>query len=143
MLARQSPIDASLECTSKNWEGFVFDPEIDPAVLYAQMRSIQGRKYDFGVDFYPNFNSTELERYYRDMRYQPEGCSCLSPWVVAYVFPDGELRPCLNSSYSFGNITQKPLAVLWNGKKAITYRAALIKHGMFPVCARCTELYRY
>ncbi len=28
----------------------------------------------------------------------------ISPWLVAYVFPDGEVRPCLNCNYSYGNI---------------------------------------
>jgi MoaA/NifB/PqqE/SkfB family radical SAM enzyme len=143
VLERQSAIDASLGCSSKNWEGFIFDPEVDPGILYGQMAAIQGQRYDFSVDFYPNFNLPELNRYYCEMSYQPKDSSCMSPWVAAYVFPDGELRPCLNSSYSFGNIAQKPLAVLWNCKKAVAYRSALMKQGIFPACVRCTELYRY
>jgi radical SAM protein with 4Fe4S-binding SPASM domain len=143
VLERQSAIDASLECSSKDWEGFVFDPEIDPGILYGQMAAIQGQKYGFSVDFYPNFNLPELHRYYCEMSYEPRDCSCMSPWVVGYVLPDGELRPCLNSSYSFGNITNKPLAVLWNSNKAVTYRKTLMEQGIFPVCVRCTELYRY
>jgi MoaA/NifB/PqqE/SkfB family radical SAM enzyme len=143
VLSRQSAIDASLGCSSKDWEGFLFDPEIDPFILYGQMCAIQGQKYDFSVDFYPNFSLPELNRYYCEMSYQPKDRSCKAPWVAAYIFPDGEMRPCLNSSYSFGNITKKPLPVLWNSKKAVTYRTALMDQGIFPVCVRCTELYRY
>jgi MoaA/NifB/PqqE/SkfB family radical SAM enzyme len=143
VLERQSAIDASLECSSRNWEGFMFDPEIDPGILYGQMCAIQGQKYDFSVDFYPNFSLPEMNRYYCEMSYEPKDRSCMSPWVAAYIFPDGEMRPCLNSSYSFGNIKEKPLTVLWNGKKAVVYRTALMDKGIFPVCVRCTELYRY
>ena len=68
---------------------------------------------------------------------------CLSPWIVAYVFPDGDVRPCLNSTYSFGNIKNTKFSEIWNSVKAVEYRRALKKIGMMPVCRRCTELYRY
>ncbi len=143
VLARQKPLDELLSCSSKNWEGFVFDPGIDPEELHKKIMQIKEGKYSFNVDFYPNFSITQLQRYYCDMGYQAKGSSCLSPWVCAYIFPDGEIRPCLNSSYSFGNIVKNPLAQLWNSEKAIAYRRALLRQGIFPVCARCTELYRY
>jgi radical SAM protein with 4Fe4S-binding SPASM domain len=142
-LSGQKPLDEELSCSSKSWEGFVIDPGIDPKELFNKITKIKEGSYKFSIDFYPNFGEDELQRYYCDLNYKPEGCKCLSPWVAAYIFPDGELRPCLNMSYSFGNMTQKPLAVLWNNQKAVTFRRALLKHRIFPVCVRCTELYRY
>ena len=143
VLARQKPRDVELSCSSKNWEGFVFDPSIDPEELYKKIMQVKKGKYSFSVDFYPNFGLNQLQRYYCDMGYQAKGACCLSPWVCAYIFPDGQIRPCLNSSYSFGDITKNPLAMLWNSEKAAVYRRTLLKQGIFPVCARCTELYRY
>jgi radical SAM protein with 4Fe4S-binding SPASM domain len=143
VLARQAPVDAALGCSSKDWEGFVFDPGIDPDALYETMQRIKSRAPGFSVDFYPNFGREELRRYYRDLDYRPRGCNCVSPWIAAYVFPDGELRPCLNSSYSFGNVTEERFSSLWNNAKAVAYRRQLKKCAAFPVCVRCTELYRY
>ena len=71
------------------------------------------------------------------------GHRCLSPWIVAYVFPDGEVRPCLNFSYSFGNIRRERFSRIWNNAQAKLFRDTLKKNRIFPVCARCTELYRY
>jgi radical SAM protein with 4Fe4S-binding SPASM domain len=143
VLSRQAPIDTKLGCSSKDWEGFVFDPEIDPDELFKKIQEVRARAVDFSVDFYPNFSKEELRRYYRDLDFRPEGGNCLSPWIVAYVFPDGEVRPCLNFSYSFGNVKTERFSTLWNNKKAVQYRRQLKKCGTFPVCVRCTELYRY
>jgi len=143
ILSRQSAVDAALGNSSKNWEGFLSDPEIDPLALFDKIRSIKAGSYAFSVDFYPNFSEEELKRYYREADYRPAGCRCQSPWVVAYVFPDGEVRPCLNFTYSFGNVQAEALSRIWNGRKAILYRRQLKSAGIFPVCCRCTELYRY
>jgi radical SAM protein with 4Fe4S-binding SPASM domain len=143
VLSLQSSFDELLGCSSKDWEGFVFDPEIDPDELYEKIQLIRSRAYDFSVDFYPHFSMEELRRYYRDMNYRPQGCNCASPWVAAYVFPDGEVRPCLNSSYSFGSVKTGRFSSLWNNKRAVRYRRQLKKCKAFPVCVRCTELYRY
>ncbi len=145
LLDQQRPVDAGLGSSSKSWEGFVSEPGIDPNVLYDEMRSIRSKRYPFSVDFYPNFSQGELVEYYRNPCYHPNGgdCRCRSPWIVAYIFPDGEARPCLNSSYSFGNVKGKPFKEIWNSPAAVTYRRHLKEKGIFPVCVRCTELYRY
>jgi len=45
-------------------------------------------------------------KYYTKTDYAGPGYSsrCASPWMAVYIFPDGEVKPCLNSSYSYGNI---------------------------------------
>lgn len=142
---RQKAIDESLGCSSSDWQGFVFEPGIDPQALDELRRQLLGAKHGFPVDFYPNFTCAELEEYYRDPCYSPLAgrARCLSPWLVAYVFPDGEVRPCLNCSYSFGNVLREKFMKLWNGGQAVKYRRLLKEKGTFPVCSRCTELNRY
>jgi len=142
ILQKQAIIDASLDSSSKDWEGFIFDPCIDPVALYEKIRQIKNSSYPFSVDFYPNFTKGELEHYYLDTEFQPK-CRCQSPWVTAYVFPDGEVRPCLNFTYSFGNVKSEPFGRIWNSPKALQFRRRLKREGIFPVCCRCTELYRY
>jgi len=144
-LQRQKKLDDLLVCSSGDWEGFVFDPKIDVDLLYEKIKAIRLQKHSFSVDFYPNFSYSALLEYYNNSDYALKGYSshCLSPWIAAYVFPDGELRPCLNSSYSFGNLKEHKLMRLWNSSNAMRYRLLLKKSKIFPACIRCTELYRY
>lgn len=143
LLEKQKQYDKLLGCTSSYWEGFIFEPEIDAELLYKKIKQILGGKYRFSVDFYPKFSYQGLIKYYNPS-YQPKEYTsgCLSPWMVAYVFPDGEVRPCLNFDYSYGNITNGFIK-LWNNERAINFRRLLKQCKIFPVCARCTELYRY
>jgi MoaA/NifB/PqqE/SkfB family radical SAM enzyme len=145
IIDKQRGFDRLLDCSSLDWEGFVFEPRIDPKILLEQRRQILSKKYDFHLDFYPNFSCRELEDYYSNSCYSPAAgeCRCLSPWLVAYIFPDGEVRPCLNFSYSFGNVQKERFLKIWNNSKAARFRNILKVNKIFPGCVRCTELYRY
>lgn len=144
-LESQKAFDHFLGASSKEWEGFIFEPGIDPDVLWGKRNEILSSPHTFSIDFYPNFNMRELKEYYRDPCYQPAGqnCRCLSPWLVVYVFPDGEVRPCLNFDYSFGNIKENKFFAIWNNEKASKFRRSLRSNKIYPACIRCTELYRY
>jgi radical SAM protein with 4Fe4S-binding SPASM domain len=145
LIEKQREFDEALHCSSASWEGFVFEPRIEPDVLYAKIKEIMNVRHGFPVDFYPHFSLEELKAYYQTPSYQPKGFSsgCVSPWMVAYIFPDGELRPCLNFDYSFGNVRENRFSELWNNERAREFRRTLKGKGVFPVCVRCTELYRY
>jgi radical SAM protein with 4Fe4S-binding SPASM domain len=145
VLQQQKAIDEALGCSSLDWEGFIAHPGIDPEVLYEKMRKISSGKYAFNVDFYPNFSKKALGEYYRNPQYRPSGASraCISPWMVAYIFPDGNVRPCLNFNYAFGNVKKQKFSQIWLSAEALRFRKQLKKNKIFPVCVRCTELYRY
>jgi radical SAM protein with 4Fe4S-binding SPASM domain len=142
---QQKEFDRLLNCSSSDWEGFVFEPGVETKVLEEKKRQILSQKYDFSIDFYPNFSCKELAEYYNNPGYLPplENCRCLSPWLVVYILPDGEVRPCLNSNYSLGNIKEERFVKLWNNAKALHFRNILKENKIFPACVRCTELYRY
>jgi radical SAM protein with 4Fe4S-binding SPASM domain len=145
LIEKQKEYDKSLNCASTDWQGFVFKPEIDPELLYNKMSGILKKRYPFTVDFYPNLSLKGLKEYYNNPNYLPSEYKsrCLSPWIVAYVFPDGSVRPCLNFTYLFGNVKEKSFNEIWNSEKALNYRRTLKQNNIFPVCVRCTELYRY
>lgn len=145
LIKKQKEFDKILGCSSREWEGFISEPEIDPEVLYNEIKDIKNKRYRFAVDFYPNFSLESLKEYYKKPLCQSSEYRdrCLSPWMTAYIFPDGEIRPCLNFSYSYGNIRKNKFVELWNNDLAIRYRNVLKKNKIFPVCVRCTELYRY
>ena len=146
ILEAQKECDAVLRCSSRDWEGFAFEPEIDPLFLHEKIAKILSGKYPFTVDFYPNFQRRALIGYYggpKAGKDRPCRKACLSPWIAAYIFPDGEVKPCLNLSYSFGNILKERFTELWNNDNAVRFRSFLKKRKAFPACCRCTELYRY
>ena len=145
LIESQAICDQELDCNSDAWKGFVFDPDVDPEKLYAQIEKIKEGKYKFAVDFYPNFSEKGIKEYYENPCFKPSEykARCLSPWIVAYVFNDGQIRPCLNSTYSFGSVYDSSFKNIWNSSKAIKYRQMLKLNGIFPACVRCTELYRY
>ncbi len=145
LIEKQRLFDEQLNCSSKDWEGFVFNPEINPESLYAKMKEIKDKHYPFAVDFYPNLTFKGLKEYYNNPTYLPSEYPprCLSPWIVVYVFSDGSVKPCLNSSYSFGNVKETDFTGIWNSTQAVKFRQLLKKNNLFAACVRCTELYRY
>jgi len=145
ILQQQKEYDSLLGCASTEWEGFIFDSGIDPQVLYEKIKEITSRKYRFNVDFYPNFSHSELLGYYENPRFMPSGYAgrCLSPWLVVYIFPDAQVRPCLNNSYSYGSLQKDKFTEVWNNQQAVRLRRLVKEEGTFPICARCTEMYRY
>lgn len=147
LILKQKRYDGMLGCSSFDWEGFVFDPEIDVHVLIDKIKEIKKMivQEKFSVDFYPNFTSKGIKEYYETPSFLPSEYPprCISPWMVAYVFPDGQIRPCLNFDYSYGNVRKGRFTEFWNSQKAIEFRKTLRKNKIFPVCIRCTELYRY
>lgn len=143
LLAGQKKYDAMLDSSSLDWNGFISEPGIKPDLLREKIEKILSGRYRFSIDFYPNFSRWELEEYYNNPCYAPAKMRCLSPWMAAYVLPDGEVRPCLNSSYSYGNVLNAKFTEIWNDKNAIKFRRFLKENRAFTVCARCTEVYRY
>jgi len=144
-LEAQKEFDSSLGCASTDWGGFCFEPGIDPGMLYDKIAAIRSGKYKFAVDFYPHLSKKELAEYYTNPEYVPPAAygRCASPWMAAYIFPDGEVRPCLNSDYSYGNAATGRFTELWNAPRAVDFRRFLKAKCRFPACVRCTELYRY
>ncbi|MFC2062002.1 radical SAM protein [Elusimicrobiota bacterium] len=131
----------------EDWEGFVAKPKIEPQALIESLNKINEakKKYRFMINIYPNFKPEEIKKYYLNSSWFPDSYKgrCLSPWICAYIFPDGQLRPCLDFAYPFGNLKEESFEEAWNGSKAQEYRLILEKEGMFPVCKRCTEIFRY
>lgn len=135
------------QASSEDWKGFLLEgvKDIDISKLSTNIREILSKRYKFSVNIYPNLKAEELKTYYREAREVPGGYAarCLSPWMVAYIFPNGDLRPCLNFDFSPGNIKKDSFKDIWNNPEYLNFRKVLKKRGIFPVCTRCTELYRY
>ncbi len=133
-----------LDC--RDWEGFVRDtlPAIDVDELIGILGSLKKRSSSVSVSVYPNFTDDEIKKYYGGFEFTPDSYSnrCISPWMTVYLFPNGDVKPCLDTCFIAGNIHNAPFREIWNNGALRTYRKVLRKRGAFPACTRCTEFYR-
>jgi MoaA/NifB/PqqE/SkfB family radical SAM enzyme len=137
----------ALGCKSPDWAGFVQDelPRIDPDVVIAQKRLIEQGKNAVRAFFYPNLTDHEIRAYYGSFSFLPSSYKqrCLSPWMVAYVLPDGRVKPCLSLGYAMGDLHTASFKEVWSGERAVQFRRLLKQRRYLPVCPRCTEFSRF
>jgi radical SAM protein with 4Fe4S-binding SPASM domain len=130
-----------------DWKGFVREslPDIDVDSLIRKMEDIKKRDSRVKIAFYPNFTDEETRRYYTEFDFVSSnyGKRCLSPWMVSYIFPDGSVRPCQSLNFSAGNVKDNTFSRIWNNEKYMRFRKITKKEKKYPVCTRCTELYRF
>lgn len=134
----------NLDCM--DWIGFAREtlPDIDVEYLIRKLRELARRKSSVSVSVYPNFTDDEIRRYYSSFDFTPDSYAdrCVSPWMTVYIFPNGDVKPCLDASFVAGNILYESFRKIWNNERYRAYRSALKRHGSFPACKRCTEFYR-
>ncbi len=130
-----------------DWKGFVRDrlPDIDVDFLIKKMEDIKKRDSKVKIAFYPNFTNDEIRRYYTEFDFVSSnyGKRCLSPWMVSYIFPDGSVRPCQSLNFSAGNVRDSTFSSIWNNEKYMRFRKITKREKKYPICTRCTELYRF
>jgi len=133
-----------LDC--RDWVGFARDtlPDIDVEYLIDKLHDLKRRESAVDVSVYPNFTDEEIRTYYSTFEFVPKSYKprCLSPWMTVYIFPNGDVKPCLDACYVAGNIMKDRFADIWNNDRFKRYRSVLKKHKYFPACTRCTEFYR-
>lgn len=133
-----------LDC--RDWTGFAREtlPDIDTEYLIDTLKRLRGRKSSVSISVYPNFTEDEIRRYYSSFEFTPSSYAprCLSPWMTVYVFPNGDVKPCLDTCYVAGNLLRERFGDIWNGEGFVRYRSVLKKLGHYPACTRCTEFYR-
>jgi len=132
---------------STEWEGFITHSaeEINVATMAEDILKLKAGSYSFLLTVYPDFSSKEILKYYADRNFVSKEYQerCLSPWLAAYVYPDGDVMPCNGLGYSAGNLNSDSFKNIWNGEKMRAFRQELKKQKHFQVCPKCTELYRY
>lgn len=133
--------------TCQDWRGFVRKtlPDIEVEHLIDTIRRIKKRVSPTNIYFYPNLTDEEIRQYYTDFNFKPSSYKhrCISPWMVAYIFPDGTVRPCQSLNYVAGNVREDSFQHIWNNQNYLKFRRATKKNKLYPVCYRCTELYRF
>lgn len=130
-----------------DWSGFVQHelPNMNMDELIKQVRNLESSNNGLDISFYPNLQEDEIRAYYTQWEFRPKSYPyrCISPWMVAYIFPDGSVRPFHSMNFDAGNIQQESFKKIWNGEKFHSFRSHVKKRKCFSVCTRCTEFYRY
>ena len=130
-----------------DWEGFVVDelPGVDAEEVIRVRDEMRAARTRLAVSFYPNLTDEEIRTWYGGFGFRPTSyaCRCKSPWMVAYVFPDGGVRPFHSMNFVAGTIREASFGEIWNNEAYRGYRRKVREIGTFPVCSRCTELYRF
>ncbi len=130
-----------------DWEGFVVDklPAIDPEKVIQIKNQMLSARSPVAVSFYPNLTDAEIREWYTSFEFVPRSYSgrCKGPWMTAYVFPDGGVRPFHSMNFVAGSIRTASFGEIWNNDAYTHYRRTLKQCGRFPICSRCTELYRF
>ncbi len=133
--------------TCLDWRGFVREtlPDIDVEQLLNGVNSLKKRDSRTLIHFYPNLTDAEIRGYYTDFHFKPASYKhrCISPWMVAYIFPDGTVRPCQSLNYVAGNVKEDSFRNIWNNQQYLRFRRVTKENRLYPVCYRCTELYRF
>jgi len=132
---------------AQDWDGFLSNEikNIKTDILIKKVEKIKNEKPSFFINFYPNFTSQEIRDYYSDREFLPQGYKrrCLSPWMTAYVYPDGSVKPCLAVDYTAGLVQEESFSSIWRNDRFNQFRKKLKKINLFPICPKCTEFYRY
>ncbi|MBU6391735.1 MAG: radical SAM protein [Planctomycetota bacterium] len=133
--------------TCRDWRGFVRKtlPDIHVEQLIDAIHRVKRRVSRTHIYFYPNLTDEEIRQYYTNFDFKPSSYKhrCISPWMVAYIFPDGTVRPCQSLNYMAGNVKEDSFKNIWNNQKYLKFRSTTKKNKLYPVCYRCTELYRF
>jgi hypothetical protein len=98
-----------------DWEGFLVDklPEIEAEKVIAVRNRMRAARSRVAVSFYPNLTDAEIRAWYGGFEFVPRSYSgrCKSPWMTAYVFPDGGVRPFHSMNFVAGNIREAGLGI--------------------------------
>ena len=132
---------------SKEWAGFIRPAvaEINIDQLVSDLQTLKTSDHPFLLTVYPDFSKEETLKYYTDKDFVSTEYPkrCISPWVVAYIYPNGDVLPCHSLGFVAGNINNEPFLKIWNGDKLREFRRELKAKKHFGVCPKCTEMYRY
>ena len=134
--------------TPFDWQGFAVNslPDIDPNLIINQMNEIKSKSYNFNISFYPNLNNNDIIKWYKEYNFKSNSYQnrCMSLWMTAYIFPDGNVRPYHSMNYDIGNVNMESFTNIWNSDKFTSLRNYISDNKCFEVCAKgCTEFFRY
>jgi len=125
------------------WKGAVFEPDnlIESGMISEAIKRIKNKRYPIIVEFEPDFNLNEIEKYYsrdKDFFFKYKG-GCRMPWSSMTIKQDGRVEIC--PDYIIGNAGMESIKKIWNSQRAKELRKFIFHKGEFPVCKACCAFY--
>ncbi len=112
---------------------------VNSANLFEQITAVKA--INTKLHFAPDYNQTDLDRFYGKPEEFVWPTRCYIPWFVMEILADGEVIPMTRCIHlPMGNIYKQGLAEIWNGSGYRSLRQHLKKHRRFPICRRCRGL---
>jgi len=111
----------------------------DINLLEKQIRYITQNKQNTVIRFYPGNLACHLKSFYHNKITPKNYSPCYFPWTSFNISPYGDVFPCI--ALNVGNIREKNLINIWNGKKMREFRIKLKKQKVFPACHGCCNLW--
>ncbi|MBA7581615.1 Antilisterial bacteriocin subtilosin biosynthesis protein AlbA [subsurface metagenome] len=125
--ANQRVFQKEFGLNNLDWIGFARDtlPDIDTEYLINKLHELTSRKSKVSVSVYPNYTDDEIRKYYTSFEFKSESYSprCVSPWMTVYIFPNGDVKPCLDTCFVGGNIMRENFREIWNSQHYKQYQS--------------------
>ena len=77
-----------------------------------------------------------------DVKISDKEYHCNEPWGQVTISSDGSVGPCCNTvgrNIDIGNVLEKGLADIWNGKKMLEIRNGFLKNNPHQICKLCLD----
>jgi MoaA/NifB/PqqE/SkfB family radical SAM enzyme len=134
--------EKEFNASGEYWESVCYSiKKINPNKLIEEIKEVKNLnlkniKYVF---FEPDFNEEEVLLFYSGKFLHRFKERCNSPWLEAFVYPEGNVWTCLGMI--MGNINTKETSFfkIWNGEKYKKVRNFLNKNNFFPICSHCAN----
>jgi len=91
------------------------------------------------VGFYPTYTEKQLASHYSDLSFSKTKM-CIYPWFFTSIRPNGDITACSEyflRDYVLGNLREKSIVKILNGKKRKYFLKVLKEEKFFPGCRRC------
>jgi radical SAM protein with 4Fe4S-binding SPASM domain len=125
------------------WKSYVksFTSE-EAAEFQKALIELKKRKWPFEYFIVPDVGDDDYAKYYLEHTNCFGYSKCAAPFIMTDVMPNGDVVTCRDYiDVKVGNIQDKPLLEIWNGKPYVEYRQMMIRHkGLLPQCSRCCGL---
>jgi len=112
---------------------------IDTEILKETVRKINRSRYSIPVSFVPKIRLPDIHPYYKELSHRFNN-SCVNPWLVAEIKPNGRVMVCHEE---VGDIKSATLKNIWNNARSINVRR-LVNRGLIDErCLRCCHRQYY
>ena len=110
--------------------------------LADEIKNIEHTKYSKPIYIHPRMSKEEITKYYTDLSYVRTD-RCMIAWNNIFIRANGDVMFCPDewmTDFKLGNVREHSISELWNNEKAKLFRRELLKHKLYPACARCCAI---